>query len=344
MTGIDVIGGGPAGAMAAIAARHAGAPVRVFEKSTFPRHKVCGEFLSPEVMALLRRAGCADEFLALQPAAIRTMELHFGLRVVRHALPSAAYGLSRYSLDRLLLDKAAALGAEVVREKMAPRLARRPLILANGRTAQVRGGDRLFGFKAHYRGATDETVALYFFDGCYVGLSAVEGGETNVCGLAPERLLRECGFEPERLLARCQALQARMSGLERVFDWLTTGPLVPGMATRDADEPATYPAGDALGFIDPFTGSGILNAMLTGYGAGEAAAIGLPVKAHLDAGRRALRRPFLVSALFRAAVGSGLAGPLASLVPGNWLFSLTRPVAAPALELRVAARSVGPGR
>jgi hypothetical protein len=326
VTAIDVIGGGPAGAMAAIAARHDGADVRVFEKSGFPRHKVCGEFLSPDILMLLRRAGCETEFLALRPAAIRTMHLHFGSRLVRHALPQPAYGLSRYALDRLLLDRAAALGAEVVRETRTPRAVHRPLVLANGRTAQGRAGERLFGFKAHYRGGTaDDTVALFFFDGCYVGVSAVENAEINVCGLAPERLLRDCAFEPDRLLERCQPLQQRMQGLDRVFEWLTTGPLVPGLPPRKAPEPLTYPAGDALGFIDPFTGSGILNAMLCGYSAGGAAARSLPVDAYLAAGRRAFRRPFLVSALFRKAIGTGLAGPLAAFVPGSWLFHLTRP-------------------
>jgi hypothetical protein len=351
VTAIDVIGGGPAGAMAAIAARHDGADVRVFEKSGFPRHKVCGEFLSPDILMLLRRAGCEAEFLALRPAAIRTMHLHFGSRLVRHALPQPAYGLSRYALDRLLLDRAAALGAEIVRETRTPRAVHRPLVLANGRTTQGRAGERLFGFKAHFRdgrvarghaneGAlatpgtpkvfqqptrADDTVALFFFDGCYVGVSAVEGAEINVCGLAPERLLRDCAFEPDRLLERCQPLQSRMQGLDRVFEWLTTGPLVPGLPPRKAPEPLTYPAGDALGFIDPFTGSGILNAMLCGYSAGGAAARSLPVDAYLAAGRRAFRRPFLVSALFRKAIGTGLAGPLAAFVPGSWLFYLTRP-------------------
>jgi flavin-dependent dehydrogenase len=94
--------------MAAIAARRRGARVRVFEKTAFPRHKVCGEFLSPEILAVLQRAECADEFLRLRPAAIRYMELHFGSRVVRHALPQPAYGLSRHALDQLLLDKATA--------------------------------------------------------------------------------------------------------------------------------------------------------------------------------------------------------------------------------------------
>jgi menaquinone-9 beta-reductase len=325
MAAIDVLGGGPAGAMAAIAARREGADVRVFEKSAFPRHKVCGEFLSPEILALLQRAGCADEFLRLRPATIRHMELHVGSGVVRHALPQAAYGLSRHALDRLLLDTAVALGAEVVRGTLTPRAARRPLILANGRTAQAQSGDRLFGFKAHYRGVVDDTVALFFFDRCYVGMSAVEDGEINICGLAPERLLRECAFQPERLLARCQALESRMQGLERAFDWLTTGPLVMGWPAREALEPLVYPAGDALGFIDPFTGSGILNAMLSGHRAGEAAARDLPVDEYLAAGRLALRRPFLVSTLFRRVIGSGWAGPLTSLVPGKWLFYLTRP-------------------
>ena len=339
MGAIDVIGGGPAGAMAAIAALGEGAQVRVFEKSAFPRHKVCGEFLSPEILGLLRHAGCAEEFLGLQPAPIRHMELHFGARVVRHALPRAAYGLSRYALDRLLLDRAAALGAAVVPE--TARLTAGPLVLANGRTVQARGRNRLFGFKAHYRGVVDDSVALFFFDGCYAGMSAVEGGAINICGLAPERLLRECTFQPERLLARCEPLWSRMQGLERVFDWLTTGPLVPGLAPRGRPEPLVYPAGDALGFIDPFTGSGILNAMLSGRSAGTAAATGLAADDYLAAGRLALRRPFAVSTLFRLAIDSGWAGPLASMVPGNLLFHLTRPVV-PAVEMDGAAGTSRP--
>ena len=332
MNAIDVIGGGPAGAMAAIAALGRGTQVRVFEKSAFPRHKVCGEFLSPEILGLLRYAGCADAFLRLQPAVIRRMELHFGARVVRRTLPRSAYGLSRYALDHLLLDRAEALGAVVVRET-ARRLTAGPLlVLASGRTVPAHGHNRVFGFKAHYRGVVDDTVALFFFDGCYAGMSAVEGGFINICGLAPEQRLRECAFEPERLLARCEPLWSRMHRLERVFDWLTTGPLVPGLVPREKAEPFVYPAGDALGFIEPFTGSGILNAMLSGRSAGTAAATGLAAEAYLAKGRLALRRPFVVSTLFKWVIDSGWAGPLASVVPGNLLFHATRPVV-PAIEM-----------
>lgn len=322
---VDVIGGGPAGAMAAIAALHEGARVRVFEKSSFPRHKVCGEFLSPAVLTMLERAWCAEAFLAIRPAVLRTMTLHFGSRVVRHALPAEAYGLSRSALDLLLLDAASALGAEVIRETQTAKTMRRPVVAASGRATVDRRGQRLFGFKAHFRGRIDDEVALYFFDQCYVGVSAVEGGAVNVCGLAPERLLQECGFEPERLLARCDALQTRMTGFQRSFDWLITGPLVTGWASWDTSEPLIYPAGDALGFIDPFTGSGILNAMSSGHSAGTAAATGLPVHQYIAERRRVLRRPFVVSAVCRAALAAGLGGPIASLVPGRWLFHMTRP-------------------
>src|SRR5580704_11522243 len=107
MRAVDVVGGGPAGAMAALAALRGGAAVRIFEKSAFPRHKVCGEFLSPAILTLLRRAGCAEDFLKLRPAVLREMRLHFGARTIHHALPEPACGLSRYALDRLLLECAA---------------------------------------------------------------------------------------------------------------------------------------------------------------------------------------------------------------------------------------------
>src|SRR5664280_2841243 len=87
MRAVHVVGGGPAGVMAAVAAMREGAGVRIFEKSAFPRHKVCGEFLSPAILPLLRRAGCEAGFLQLRPSILSAMRLHFGTRVIRHPLP-----------------------------------------------------------------------------------------------------------------------------------------------------------------------------------------------------------------------------------------------------------------
>ena len=48
-----IIGGGPAGTSAAISAARAGASVLLLERGRFPRHKVCGEFVSAESLGLL---------------------------------------------------------------------------------------------------------------------------------------------------------------------------------------------------------------------------------------------------------------------------------------------------
>jgi flavin-dependent dehydrogenase len=109
------------------------------------------------------------------------------------------------------------------------------------------------------------------------------------------------------------------------MDWLVTGPLVFSARLSQPVNGTTYRAGDSLGFIDPFTGSGILNAMLTGELAGLAAARGVPAKQHLRDCSRLLRRPFLVSSAFRAIIASGQAGWLAPLVPARLLFHATRP-------------------
>ena len=325
MRAVHVVGGGPAGVMAAFAAMREGAGVRIFEKSAFPRHKVCGEFLSPAILPLLRRAGCEAGFLQLRPAVLSAMRLHFGTRVIRHPLPEPAYGLSRYELDRLLLEHAASAGAQVVREHWSTAAQGVAVILAAGRRSIAPAGDRLFGFKAHFSGPVNDNVELYFFQNCYVGISAIENGATNVCGLAPERILRSFGFHPGDLLRRCAPLSERLRALTRTMDWLITGPLVfSERLSRPADE-VSYRAGDSLGFIDPFTGSGILNAMLTGELAGIAAARGAPAASYLRDCRRLLRRPFLVSSVFRTIIASGHAGLLAGLVPGRFLFHATRP-------------------
>ena len=113
-------------------------------------------------------------------------------------------------------------------------------------------------------------MELYFFQNCYVGVSAIENGATNVCGLAPERTLRSFSFHPSDLLARCAPLSDRLRPLTRTMDWLVSGPLVFSEWFSQPADQTFYRAGDSLGFIDPFTGSGILNAMLTGELAGVA--------------------------------------------------------------------------
>ena len=322
-SGVTVIGAGPAGCAAALAARKEGAPVTLYEKGRFPRHKVCGEFLSPETRSVFETLGLWSAFAAARPARLLRAILYIGRRAKRFSLPEPAYSLSRYRLDDLLLREAVAQGVELRMSAAIPgdEVRQRPTVVAHGRQTPAPRGERLFGFKAHFRGPADDTVEMFFSAGCYAGVSPVEGGSVNVCGLAPETLLRPRGFRPEALFG--DALRARLQGLEPLFDWLVTGPLVFRDGFRDRG--GAYLAGDAMGFVDPFTGSGILAALLTGTMAGQAASRSVPVDEHARRCRNTLARQYSVASVLRGLLGAGMAESLAALVPGRWLYRLTRP-------------------
>jgi flavin-dependent dehydrogenase len=318
---VEVVGGGPAGASAALSAlAHSADPV-IYEKSRLRRHKVCGEFLSPELERVLERLGVGSSFMAAGPAKIRRFLLVSGRASKLARLPEAAFGLSRRAFDDLLLRHAVAAGARVEHRQIAAPAA--GAIWAAGRRASQPRGSRLFGFKAHFTGPADDAVELYFWRGCYVGLNTVEGGVTNVCGLAPESALTALGFDIDALVDGYAPLRERLTPLERSFDWMHTGPLVFG--NRLASVPTFYPAGDALSFVDPFTGSGLLAAVLTGSLAGECAARGVGVEAYMARCEAALGRAFRFSSGLRRLAGTALAEALLPAVPASLLYRLTRP-------------------
>jgi len=329
------MGGGPAGSAAAIAALSETNSVHIVEKSSFPRHKVCGEFLSPEIAEVLESLGIWQDFLRLRPAQIKRTILHFGSRTSESQLPESGFGLSRYEFDRLLFEKAIAAGATTSRERLEPVSFATQSgsgksdheVLAVGRKSIATRGRRLFGFKAHFEGPVNDAVELFFFRGCYIGVSAVENGITNICGIAPEETLRACEFHIDDFLASWPPLTNRVHPLSRISRWLTVGPLVFGKQWQHPTGRDIYPAGDALGFIDPFTGLGLVTAVGTGRLAGLAASRQSSVEQHLSNCRRAVRGPFCLAVVFRAVLRAGLAQSLGPLIPAGWLFQITRPSA-----------------
>jgi flavin-dependent dehydrogenase len=302
-----------------LAALADGARVRVIEKSKFPRHKVCGEFFSPEIEKDLDHLGVWNDFRRAGPARVTHLILHFGARSKTSRLPEPAWGLSRYAFDALLLDRAQSEGGEVIRESSET-----PLIVAAGRRpASISRGQRLFGFKAHFEGPASDAIELFFFRGCYVGVTAIEAGRTNVCGLGPESFLSRFDFDFDAVAAQCPALADRLKPLRRSMPWISTGPLVYGQ--RFDPVGVQYPAGDALSFVDPFTGSGLLAAVRSGALAGRAAAQSLPLPQYLASCRGSLGKPFQVASVLRGILGSGWIELLVPFAPSRLLFALTRP-------------------
>jgi flavin-dependent dehydrogenase len=115
-----VIGGGPAGSTAALVLARAGWSVGVVDRASFPRRKVCGEFLSATNLPLLRQLGLADMFLELAGPEVRRVGLFARDRTIVADMPRLHDGihgwgraLGREHLDTILLARAVAEGASV---------------------------------------------------------------------------------------------------------------------------------------------------------------------------------------------------------------------------------------
>lgn len=292
--------------------------MELVERSVLPRHKVCGEFISPEILDALDRLGVTAKFQECGPARIDYVTLHLGSRSKTSPLPRDAYGLSRFAFDEILHAAA---------RRHSGRLTGPPAVVVEATGRDTSGappkGERLFGFKAHFEGPQTSGVELYFFDGCYVGLNAIERGWTNVCGLGPEHALQK--FEIDTVVRRSGVLWERLRPMNRVMDWLFVGPLVFRNRLRANLDQGRWPAGDSLSFVDPFTGSGLLSAVLTGELAGKYAAEGRSVDEYAAACRKLLGRQFAFSSFLRRIAGTPMAARLMPFIPTSILFHLTRP-------------------
>ena len=113
MHDLIVIGGGPAGTAAAITAARAGAGVLLLERGVYPRHKVCGEFVSAESLELLKQL-LGSEPVALVSAAPRIFHSRIfvdGAELSAQVSPAAA-SVTRFDLDQALWNSAVHSGVD----------------------------------------------------------------------------------------------------------------------------------------------------------------------------------------------------------------------------------------
>ena len=280
---LAVIGGGPAGTSAAITAARAGVRVALFEARDFPRHKVCGEFVSGESLHLL--AGLLQDMpqvasVFANSAVIDRTRLLFGRRVIEAAVSPTALSITRYDLDALLWNAAQRAGAEVhsdcevtacdgdgpfTLQTPSGSYATRTVIVAAGRWSQFTAdrtlppGPKWIGVKAHFREANAApSTDLYFFEAGYCGVQPVANDVVNACAMVrsdrASSLGQAFGLHP-KLAARAAAWQAETQPV-------STAPLVYREPQPVRDN--VLFAGDAAAFIDPFAGDGISIALRSG--------------------------------------------------------------------------------
>jgi flavin-dependent dehydrogenase len=280
---VAVVGAGPAGASAAVTAARLGAKVLLFEAGEFPRHKVCGEFVSAESLDvlhdLLRQVPDAARILAASPVVDKVRLL---LDHAFTAAPVSPPGLSiaRYDLDNLLWQ--AAKQARVctrsscdVRslegtgpfelETSTGSVKASAVIVAAGRWSRfkprisVPRGPKWLGMKAHFREPTSsQSTDLYFFDHGYCGVQPVSPGVVNACAMVRS----DRATTLEEVFALAPALADRSRSWEPLMDPITTAPLIYRKPEPVRDNLVFV--GDAAAFIDPFVGDGISIALRTG--------------------------------------------------------------------------------
>src|SRR4051794_22591035 len=121
---IVIAGAGPAGSTLAIRLRKQNRPVILIERYKFPRHKLCGEFISPECLSHFAELEVLDEMLASGGDHIfETKFFEAGGRSV--SVPSEWFGqgrfalsLSRARMDQILFDAAKQTGAVCLDESV----------------------------------------------------------------------------------------------------------------------------------------------------------------------------------------------------------------------------------
>ena len=183
---ITIVGGGLAGLTLGIGLRQRGAPVTVWETGHYPRHRVCGEFISGRGQAALARLGLLEGLnRAGANAATSAAFFTTNTKIAARPLPQPAMCLSRFILDDWLAREFQRLGGELrVGSRWAGEFAMGVVRATGHRAEPADHGWRLFGLKVHAHGvALDADLELHFLPAGYVGLCRLSGGEVNICGL-----------------------------------------------------------------------------------------------------------------------------------------------------------------
>jgi flavin-dependent dehydrogenase len=299
MYDLIIIGGGPAGAAAAITAARNGTSVLILEHGRFPRHKVCGEFVSAESLALLKSLLPDTRLIDVAPR-----------------IPAAS--ISRFELDLALWRAADQAGADVRQQTAVQRLSgngpflaetsggafeARSIINASGRWSTLSprlpsARKKWLGIKAHFHEPNPSgSVDLYFFTGGYCGVQPIGPDRVNVSAM----VRAGAATTLPAILSLHPALAARSRQWQPASEPVTTSPLF--YRRPEPRRERVLLAGDAAGFVDPFVGDGIALALRSGAAAAQCLLPFLRGKASLPAAGLAYQRLYEQNflAIFRNA-------------------------------------------
>ncbi len=205
---VIIIGGGLAGLTSEINLSKIGVEVVLIEKNSYPKHKVCGEYISNEVLPYFKWLNI--DIQELKPTHISTLQFSSESgRTITTKLPLGGFGISRYTLDQAFYLKALSQNCEIIEDQVNEVHFKDDIFevqLASGKVLTskvVLGGfgkrsnldlkmkrdfieqkSPWLAVKSHYQGNfPDDVVGLHNFKGGYCGVSKVENNLLNICYL-----------------------------------------------------------------------------------------------------------------------------------------------------------------
>lgn len=289
---VAIIGGGLSGMASAVHLARQGVQVVLFEQHDYPRNKVCGEYISNEVLPYLVSIG-------LDPAPLQPKEItQFSLsapsgKTVQARLPLGGFSVRRFTLDAYWYKQALDAGvtfhvntavtetrftreAFEIQTKQGAIFHSRLLIGSYGKRSLLdRKLARTFfqersafiGVKSYFAYDMPENlVALHNFPGGYCGLSQVENGHVNVAYLTTKQQLTRYG-SIQALEAEAVCTNPHLRAIFRKGTRISPKPwVISNISFRPKSlvEDHILMSGDAAGMIPPLAGNGMAMAITSG--------------------------------------------------------------------------------
>jgi flavin-dependent dehydrogenase len=293
---VIIVGGGLAGLASALHLSKKGVAVLLIEKNEYPKHKVCGEYISNEVLPYLKALGFNPFDFGAKNMANFMLSTPKS-RSINAKLPSGGFSISRYCIDWELSKKAKSYGAQIrhanvtdiqfendqfqvftsqnkqyTSEFVIGSFGKRSNLDVKMNRGFMQKAAPYLGVKAHYKGSfPDDTVGLHNFTGGYCGISKVETDLVNVCYIADYSAFKQYknieDFQKEVL--------SKNTYLKEVFDTYELAfekPLAISQVSFSAKHPIEnhiIMCGDSAGMIHPLAGNGMSMAIRAAQMASE---------------------------------------------------------------------------
>ena len=262
---IHIVGGGVGGLALGTRLRQLGVKTRISESGTYPRHRVCGEFISGRGVELLRKLDLFEPLLRNGGRMAKTMKF-FGARAISPEIqmPQPALCISRYAMDLIMSDQFKAMGGELSTGQRVPpdKYLDEGTVLATGRKPNTEKGATWTGYKFHVQGLKLEAdLEMHFIELGYLGMCQVERGRVNVCGLMPSKLAAGLDLRSDwKDFLRSNLHPKKHEALESAERIEGSTCCVSGISYDASQLNKTNPllrVGDRMSTIPPLTGNGM---------------------------------------------------------------------------------------